>query len=555
MSPFQRKLAAYSRDRSFLIRGVLTILAVSVVLGFVVAKFAKDEETDGQRRERVLNRLISYNSERDRQELAELLLGRPEPTAEAVAHFITFIDVFVETNLIPQATRSREEVRKLASASSYAAAEIQRSASTLPDQEVLLLLTYNLAANGGVDEKKGAVEVLREQAALDPPPRFANEFLGQVMARDPDTREAALSHFVAEVQHHPRSDFARYQQLRLSLDLDRHDELRQLLADPSYRSLPDSRFLTQLGIGMRSPGLILKGVALDDLADLGSPMMPLALFAGLVWFVVLSKLGGVQRLLSPRLLLYTLCVIAGSLSATFTLLLIVWQENIIGLAQNGEFANDLIYCISGIGLREEFAKILFFLPFVPFIAKGRTQVEILIAAGCVGLGFAINENIGYFSRADLGGPGGAFPRLVTASFLHVSWTGVLGLALCRLWHYPKRCWEELVATFVGVILVHGLYDALLIIPELNRQLGILAIVVLALTVRYYLRKVAATRGPERQAFSSLGVFVLGSAVVIGAAWIFVMRYYNLDVALDGVGKGALSAAVVAFIYINELRNE
>jgi hypothetical protein len=34
-----------------------------------------------------------------------------------------------------------------------------------------------------------------------------------------------------------------------------------------------------------------------------------------------------------------------------------------------------------------------------------------------------------------------------------------------------------------------------------------------------------------------------------------MYYYDLDVALDGVAKGALSSAVLAFIYINELRDE
>jgi hypothetical protein len=44
-------------------------------------------------------------------------------------------------------------------------------------------------------------------------------------------------------------------------------------------------------------------------------------------------------------------------------------------------------------------------------------------------------------------------------------------------------------------------------------------------------------------------------MVVGAAWIFAMRYYDLDTALDGVGAGALGSAVLAFIYINELRNE
>ncbi len=512
------------------------------------------DQTKEEARDQLVHSLISYESERDRDELSDLLLQRGAPTPEAIAENVRFIRVFIEHNLIERSGLDRERVLEKVPFYETAKLAIEGSRSQLTEDERVLFHNYAIALYQQGDEQSGAIEFLEEQAALRPPPRFANEFLGHVLSRQEQGRAAALPYFKLEADSFPRSDFSRFQLLNLNLALSDHDALRTLLADESYSRLASPQFQTQLGIELRDPALILEAVARGDLDDLGSPMLPLSLFAGLIWFIVLAKLGGVERLPSSRLMLYFLCLIAGFLSATFTLLLVVWQDHVLGFSLNGDFVNDLLYCFSAIGLREEVAKILFFLPFVPFIAKRFTQLEILIAAGCIGLGFAINENINYFYGPN-GSPASALPRLLTASFLHISLTGLLGLAICRFWHYPKRCWEEAVGTFVAVVLVHGLYDALIIVRELAELGGILSIVVLALTVREFFRKIAATRATQRQAISPLAVFVLGSAMVVGAAWIFAMYYYDLDTALDGVGRGALNSAILAFIYINEMRDE
>jgi RsiW-degrading membrane proteinase PrsW (M82 family) len=554
-SPFQRKLAVYSRDRNFLIRSALTILAVCVILGFVVAKFAKSEASDDELREQHLHGIISYESERDRSELTDLLLGRGQPTPEALAHYITFFDAFLRQNLIPRASRSSEEIENFVSTLHAARIAIQANSKSLSDEQKFLFHNYAVALYKKDAMKDKALDFLREQAEADEPVRFANEFLGHVLSRRPQQRAEALPYLKREAERFPRSDFSRFRLLDLNLSLGNYDAVRTLLADASYRDLVSPRYAMEIGIRTRDLKLILNGVVHSNLARLTSTAAPLALFASFIWFIILAKLGGVERLRSGRLLLYSAALVAGCLSIPLTHVFIIWQEEMFGFKENGEFLNDLLYCISGIGLREETAKILLFLPFVFFIAKRRTQIEILIAAGCVGLGFATIENIAYFDDPTRGGPGAAFPRLVSAAFLHISLTGILGLALCRFWHYPKRCWEELVGTFVAVVLIHGIYDALIIVPQLSEQLGILAFVVLVLTIRHYFRKLAATRGPVSQTISPLAVYVLGSALVIGAAWIFAMRHYDLDTALDGVGKGALLSGILAFLYINELRNE
>ncbi|MGI9240440.1 MAG: PrsW family glutamic-type intramembrane protease [Verrucomicrobiales bacterium] len=554
LSPSQRKLAELSRDRQFLIRGVVVILAVCIILGFVLAKFAKTGRSEEESKELLVQSIISYDSERDRDELSNLLLQRGAPTPEAIAENIRFISVFIEHNLLERSKLDREAV--LAKVPIYESAQlaIEGARSHLTEEQRILFHNYAIALYKEGDEQLEAFGFLGEQAEVRPPVRFANEFLGHVLSRQAGQRAEALPHFQLEADTFPRSDFSRFQLLNLNLALGDHDALRRLLADDSYSKLASPQFQTELGIELRDPLVILKGVARADLEDFSSPVLPLSLFAGLIWFIVLAKLGGVERLPSRQVVLFALCLVAGFLSATFTLLLVVWQDNVLGFSLNGDFVNDLLYCFAAIGLREEFAKILFFLPFVPFIAKRCTQVEILIAAGCVGLGFATSENINYFYGPG-GSPASALPRLLTASFLHISLTGLLGLAICRFWHYPKRCWEEAVGTFVAVVFVHGLYDALLIVRELAELGGILSIVVLALTVREFFRKIFATRTTPRQIVSPLAVFVLGSAMVVGAAWIFAMYYYDLDTALDGVGRGALGSAILAFIYINEMRDE
>lgn len=554
MSPFQRKLAALSRDRPFLIRGVLIILTACTILGFVVAKFTTNEITEAERRDRIVHGVIAYESQQDRDELTTLLLKRGKPTPEAIATYVRFIKVFILHNLIERSSLDPEALLEKVPDFGTASLGIETYRAHLTDDQYALFNRFSIALYKKGEDQTAAIAFLEEQAKAEPPVRFANEFLGHLLSRDRERRAEAIAHFQVEAKAFPRADFSRFQLLSLNLSLKNHAELRTLLKDRDYRSLVSPQFAMELGIRMRDPLLILDGVGRADLQRLNSRILPLCLFTALIWFIILAKLGGIDRLRSPCLPLYALAVIAGAVSVTLTRVFIVWQDDIMGFHLNGEFLNDLLYCISGIGLREEVAKILLFLPFVPFIAKRRTQIQILITAGCVGLGFATMENIDYFDGPH-GSPSQAFPRLVSAAFLHISLTGMLGLALCRFWHWPKRCWEELVGTFVAVVLIHGGYDALLIVRELREQVGIVHIVVLALTARYYLRKVAETRASDRQVVSPLGVFVIGSALIIGASWIVAMYLFNLDTALDGVGKGALSSAILAFIYINEFRNE
>ena len=181
----------------------------------------------------------------------------------------------------------------------------------------------------------------------------------------------------------------------------------------------------------------------------------------------------------------------------------------------------------------------------------------LLVSGCVGLGFALAENLLYFRRIAFEPSSYAsdvLGRLLTANFLHIAFTGVLGLAFFRMCRWPKTRWEEFVGTFLGVVVVHGVYDALLEMGDQGMQP--FALILMALVAYRYFHLANETREPAHQVVSPLGIFVVGAALITGLAW-------NYEVWLNGFNgtsikifaEAAVGVGIIGFIYINQLRDE
>lgn len=114
----------------------------------------------------------------------------------------------------------------------------------------------------------------------------------------------------------------------------------------------------------------------------------------------------------------------------------------------------LLASFLGVGLIEEFAK---FVPLSLFIYRRRyfnEHIDGIIYFGLAGLGFGLPENILY--TVDFGLKTGLM-RLVLTPFFHVATTALIGYFLIRakLDHKPR--WQ-VVAAFVAMALLHGLYD-------------------------------------------------------------------------------------------------
>lgn len=271
---------------------------------------------------------------------------------------------------------------------------------------------------------------------------------------------------------------------------------------------------------------------------------------GFIWFTIIAKLGGIRRILEMRMLYATVAFVLGIYSAITTGMTIRWYESISGFQENGEFLNDIIYYVFRVGLQEETIKMLFILPLVPFILRRRSEAEMLLISSCVGLGFAVEENIAYFFTEN----GSSLPRLLTANFLHIAMTGSIGLALFRFLRWPKSRWEEFILTFIAIFVLHGLYNAFISVSNISNY-SIISLIILGALGHRHFDLIASTREPAPQKISPLGVLIIGSAVMIGLTWVIARSFSDWQTSLQVTGSSTLSFAMIAFLYINRLRSE
>ena len=290
---------------------------------------------------------------------------------------------------------------------------------------------------------------------------------------------------------------------------------------------------------------IFRWQAWIDVLSLKTPMFVISLFAGGVWAIIIAQFAGFSR---NQLLLYALALLLGGLSATLTIVALIFQE-MRGITEAGSLLDQLIFWIAGVGFREELAKLLCFAPLLFFLRRGEA-IDALIYGGMVGLGFAVQENINYFNAA---GPTNALGRMMTANFWHLGSTAIAARALFRFVKWPRKCWEEFLATFIAVVVVHGLYDAALSIPEVGEYGGLLSLVAIA-GVAYYFCTLAGAGGRLRpgRSFSPVAVLVFGLAVLTGGIYVFLCLYIPPGMAAVVCGESLIGVFVFAAIFINRL---
>ncbi len=525
-----------SRDRDFLLRAALAIGAAGIASGLVLAKLRPGEPDAAE----LVEELRAYcpwlpessgGLELRERDLAAMRRLLAIPEGEAF---------------------SPEDLAKAVRRAAYDAA----NAFGIPaqvlesDRQRALFWEYGYALHRTGKRKERALSALREAVGADPPARFAHEFYGDVLWREGEA-EAALEHFRSEVASHPQAAYSRFGIMSILLQLERFGELENRFDDPEYRAALTDHLEVEIASHLGRWGTVILTQAKIRFTQPAAAWLVVAGFSALVWFSIVATLGGVDELRSRRLGLYGLGFLAGAISTLVTIAVVIWQDTIQGFGPNGDLANDLIYCISGIGLREELVKLLLFAPFLPILLKRGSAMEALATAGCVGLGFAAVENLGYFERY---GGGAVFGRFLTANILHVSLTGLAGLALFHFARWPKTRWEEFVGTFLVIVVAHGVYDALSgLAPALAHQYSLFGIIIFALVCNRYLNQARELHEGGTAVVSPLGTFVVGTALLVAITWAVACMSYPLPSVMASIGEPALSVAVIGFLFINQFR--
>jgi len=285
------------------------------------------------------------------------------------------------------------------------------------------------------------------------------------------------------------------------------------------------------------------------LADYGhtGPML-LAIFAGCCWLAFLLHALQVKVLRDARLWYALAAVALGVLSIWPTLFFILVQEEGWGLHESQELIPGLRFFIIGVGLREELAKLICLLPLMPLLIKQRNELTILLVSACVGLGFAVEENIGYF----IGSHGqAAIGRFLTANPFHMTATGLIGLAVSRAIRYPREWAPQALATFGVIVFAHGLYDAAISIPALN-EYSIITTIVFILIIYQFFRELRQLRTTGRDTISLTATFLAGVALTAAATFVYLSATLGCGPAIQNLTGDILTMSLMVYLFLREM---
>ncbi len=238
-----------------------------------------------------------------------------------------------------------------------------------------------------------------------------------------------------------------------------------------------------------------------------SPLwVTMATLTGLLWFLVIHVAAAVPV---RRWWLGLAGFGCGLLSIPATHIIATMQESWLNGQEHGHGLNDILYCVSGIGLREELAKLLLFVPLLPFLRK-LTAAHVLAVAASVGLGFAALENVQHFQ----GGEGSqVWGRFITANFLHLALTGLVGLALWQTVR-DSRWLTHFAGVFIAAVVYHGLWDFRPVDPRIAGDYHYFVVVGLAGLALYFFRELCRYTEPKPGVPSAVFVYLAGGALLL-----------------------------------------
>lgn len=397
------------------------------------------------------------------------------------------------------------------------------------------------------EARQDAMGRLHDAATQEQPVRYANEFEAE-MLKALERRAEALQAYVREGSF-ADAHRARSQANSIALQLQDKATLRRLCDDSRFTQDMDVNTSYHAAGLLEDKWMLLRAVVRLQLYKWAHSIeMPLALFAATIWYLILVYSASRERL---RWLRYLPAVLFGVLSVW----LLQWLQGLLhyGLSEEQQvtMSHEIFQWVMYVGVPEESVKLIFFLPFLPFLLRHGSTAKAALTAGCVGLGFALDENIGYFLET---GGAVAVGRFVTANFMHIALTGIVGGWLYEFLRSRFHKSSEFLMAYLGVVVAHGIYD--FSSTESAQILGgeIIGIVILVLAARFYLERLRPEElAMRRRTISSTSVFCIGSALLTGV---------TIMLAVDQADsmKGAVSALrqtvaifPVALFYIREFR--
>jgi RsiW-degrading membrane proteinase PrsW (M82 family) len=275
----------------------------------------------------------------------------------------------------------------------------------------------------------------------------------------------------------------------------------------------------------------------------------LAIFSGACWLAFCIQAAQLRSRLDAQLCAMSLSVVLGGLTVWPTHFFSLWIETRWKIQESLELAAGLRYCILGIGLPEELAKLLGFLPLVPLLLRRRSDLAALMTAACVGLGFAIVENMTYFR--DSAGTS-VVGRFLTANPFHMTLTGLAGLAVYRAARDPRGWGPNALAMLGLMVFAHGLYDATILLAVHLGELTLLGQIVFVLAVYQFFRELRDLQFRRAETISLTATFLAGVSLVTSVTFVYVSGLTTFQAACDTLAMNVLSLSLMAYVFLREM---
>ena len=411
--------------------------------------------------------------------------------------------------------------------------------SQLAPHEIQIAAAYLQSVASPLNEPGADLLVLAYQPLPLP---LTNELVADLYAES-GREDLALEHYQKELSFRPNAESTVKKLVSFYWDSENFPKLTELQADPANAHFFNPEQTLEISIKAHNWKATLRPLW-DTQVKAFENKVPIILtaIAGLLWLILAWQMVQTPGLFHFRTWGPLVAIALGAASTYPVLFLDIYQSEMWGLKHTGFFLNDCTFFIAGVGVREELCKWIAFLPLLVVLLIRGSRLETIIVAGCVGLGFAVEENVSYFSRSD--NPATAFGRFLTANFFHFAATGLIGVASYDSLKSPKKWWK-FPATFVVVSLAHGFYDAFISIPSrIFLAIGLSCFILLSLA---FFREVSRERGPATDQLFPGATLIIGLSILVATVIVCAARQSGVDFALGAIAASAIFLSL--FIYM------
>ena len=366
------------------------------------------------------------------------------------------------------------------------------------------------------------------------------------MATEGQQWDKAYQHFKKEGKL-AEARWAREQVVLNRYEVGDFANLELLAQDPDYEGAFKPWIQAKMATQREDWLDTVRWIALSQFQGIEPGSFILATIGMVIWATILMQLCQIQLLDKWTPLLCVAGLFLGILSITPTFLWIILEDKYLPISEGDGFVHNLVYYIATVGLREEVCKLLLFLPLAPILIKRGKQMEFLLVASFVGLGFAYEENFNYVASTQ----GTAITgRFLTANFLHISLTGMSGLFFCRAWGTPGYSYNDFLYIFGIAILAHGLYDALLTYPIMDDG-GLFAMILYIVFSKFYFQESRGIREPYEPTLSMSATMAFGISLLIASLLVYLNLIFTFKQAFVLSFSGFLASAIIVFMFFRE----